>query len=251
MFDDRSQASYDKSHGYGPGIYSRKRSSSREDRFPKRGRDSRHYKREDSRGDPYKLDYLVNLKQFQEYFMRNSKNQADEEEMLKRFQVYKENFTRKQNEKFFLKAKDSEWFREKYHPEESLKTKLKVKRAGKSQEFETALKNGEYDCVSFEAKDSSSSSMMIDKQIDLSLNKCLFLTKVADYLKREELEQVLKGTPGFKELVLSDPRIEKNMARSGWAYFEDSIKLEDVCKQLDHFKVILNSKPRLELTLFM
>jgi HEPN domain-containing protein len=238
MYDDRSQDKM--GWGLGPGLYSRKRSSSREDRNPKR-RDHRNYRREDSRGDPYKLDYLVNLKQFQEYFMRNS-TKTDEEEMLKRFQVYKENFTRKQNEKFFLKFKDSEWFREKYHPDESHKKKLCEKRGAKSKEFEVALKNGEYDSISFEANES---------RIDLSLKKCLYLTRVPDYLKREELEQVLKETSGFKELVLSDPRIDKNMARSGWVYFEDGVELEDVCKQLDNFKVILIVKVRWGIILFV
>lgn len=225
MFDERSH--HDK-----PGFYSRKRSSSREDRFSKRPRDNRNsFKSQDSRGDPYKLDYLVSLKQFQEYFLRNSRKETDEQEMLKRFHIYKENFTRKQNEKFFLKSKDSEWFREKYHPEESLKKKLGEKRALYSLEFEIALKNGEYDSVSFEYKEPVG--------IQLPGKKCLFITKIPDYVKRIELEEVLKEKSGFKELVLSDPRTDKNMTRVGWIYFEDGVELEEVCKQLDNFKVII------------
>lgn len=222
MFDE-------KSHHDRPGYYSRKRSSSREDRFSKRPRDNRNNFKHDSRGDPYKLDYLVNLKQFQDYFLRNSRNETDEEEMLKRFQVYKENFTRKQNEKFFLKSKDSEWFREKYHPEESRKKEIAAKRMVSSMEFDLLLKNGEYDSVSFESQHGSS--------IQLPLKQSLFITKIPDYIKRIELEDVLKQKAGFKELVLSDPRIEKNMTRVGWVYFEDGVDLEDICKQLDNFKV--------------
>lgn len=206
-----------------PGHYSRKRSSSKEDRFSKRPRDNRNSY---NRGDPYKLDYLVNLKQFQEYFLRNSRKETDEEEMLKRFQVYKENFTRKQNEKFFLKFKDSEWFRNKYHPDECLKKDF---RANLSREFEIALKNGEYDSVSFEANASG--------VVQLPLKKSLFITKIPDYVKISELEEVLKQKSGFKELVLSDPRIDKSMTRVGWVYFEEEVDLEQVCKELDNFKV--------------
>ena len=250
MYDDRSQ----------PGFYSRKRASSREDRFNKRPRDDRRgsggfkrkFQEDDSRGDPYKLDYLVSLKQFQEYFLRNSRSKVEvgDEELLKRFNVYKENFTRKQHEKFFLKFKDSEWFREKYHPEECLARKQEIKdlRANFSQEFEISLKNGEFDSIIFEAKEPIKDSTnetdnagLIDKSIDLSLGskKLLFITKIPDFVKRIELEEILRQKMDFERLILSDPKIEKNMTRSGWILLDSGVDLEEMCKLVDNTKVCL------------
>ena len=68
--------------------------------------------------DPYKLDYLVSQSQFAEYFResnrrsnhRGRQQELTDDELERRFEVYKENFVRKQTEKFFQKHKNSEWY---------------------------------------------------------------------------------------------------------------------------------------------
>ena len=74
-----------------------------------RGRDDGHRRPT----DPYDLDYLVSSSQFADYLRRGNRSRAEsmgEDELERRYEVYRDNFTRKQNDKFFQKHKDDEWY---------------------------------------------------------------------------------------------------------------------------------------------
>jgi len=59
--------------------------------------------------DPNKLDTLVTFKYFSDYYHQKEKN-MDDEELSRRYTIYKENFTHKQSQKFFEAHKDEEWY---------------------------------------------------------------------------------------------------------------------------------------------
>ena len=101
-------------NGVGDGYNKR----SRENDYSRRGgyrRDERdYYSREnDSYGsnilDPFKVDFLVSFSQFCDHLSRRGSRHISQEDSEKRYETYKENFTKKQYEKFFNKYKNSEW----------------------------------------------------------------------------------------------------------------------------------------------
>jgi hypothetical protein len=66
--------------------------------------------------DPYKSDVLFSYPQFSDYLKeshrrgsRQSRSELNLEDIQRKYDAYKENFTKKQYEKFFQKNKDSEW----------------------------------------------------------------------------------------------------------------------------------------------
>lgn len=64
-------------------------------------------------------------------FLLNTDDNVDETESVKRYNQYKLDFRRQQLQDFFLQHKDQEWFRSKYHPDDT---------AGKRAESLAALK---------------------------------------------------------------------------------------------------------------
>ncbi|KAJ3035350.1 hypothetical protein HDV00_004050 [Rhizophlyctis rosea] len=108
--------------------------------------------------DPANLDHLVPEIQFHEWLRQEDRNRRrgdpamSDEEMNRRYQIYKENWSRKQQEKFFAEKMGEEWFREKYHPVDSAKLKEEVnrRRVELLAKFTTDLNTGKFDNVNFD-----------------------------------------------------------------------------------------------------
>ncbi|KAJ8328867.1 hypothetical protein QVD99_004602 [Batrachochytrium dendrobatidis] len=112
----------------------------------------------DSRPDPSKLDYVVPYSHFAE-FTRGVYNRTHgrgapltQEDLDLKYDEYKEAFARKHNDKLFKTHKDDEWFREKYHPVESLVFKADVykRRAELQSRFAVMLSEGKFDLLCFD-----------------------------------------------------------------------------------------------------
>ncbi|KAJ3158093.1 hypothetical protein HDU86_003045 [Geranomyces michiganensis] len=116
------------------------------DRYEPRKSDRRPQKPED-------VDYLLTLSAFVDMTRKSARGaNISQDELERRFEIYKENFTHKQLVKFFDQEKDSEWFREKYHPDDSkpLKLQTKERRQWMLEKFAAQLESGKFDKVCFD-----------------------------------------------------------------------------------------------------
>merc|ERR1711915_765479 len=73
-------------------------------------------------------------------FMQTQDDQISDEEAIKKYAEYKLEFKRQQLNEFFVTHKEEEWFKQKYHPEDSVKRKAELlamltKRVELFQEF--------------------------------------------------------------------------------------------------------------------
>jgi len=121
-------------YGGGGGGYDREMDREYERPPPPRNSGSRHKpKDEDLEGfQPAMMSFKA--------FMQTQDDSISDEEGIKKYAEYKLEFKRQQLNEFFVSHKDEEWFKQKYHPEDSnnRKTELKnmlLKRLDVFQEF--------------------------------------------------------------------------------------------------------------------
>ncbi|KAJ3176671.1 hypothetical protein HK101_010391, partial [Irineochytrium annulatum] len=111
--------------------------------------------------DPLNLDYLMPYRQFVEFQKMKSRGERtgrgaaadmDEEELRKKYQTYKEAFQGKVLTTFFEEHKESEWFREKYHPVDCVPLKQEVNSRKRAffPKFMDDLNAGKLDDISFD-----------------------------------------------------------------------------------------------------
>ncbi|KND02501.1 uncharacterized protein SPPG_02960 [Spizellomyces punctatus DAOM BR117] len=216
--------------------------------------------------DPMKLDYLVSREAFadfarQEFRKKNGRHATmSQEELERRYEIYKENFTNKQHQKFFSTEKNNEWFREKYHPVESrpLKEETNKRRHELLAKFQTELGEGKYDDVNYDQPAAASGGDdAVDKQEDEDVKPikaeeeqpeetlvpvgkktsepvyALFIKTVPPSMKRQKIVELVQKVEGFKYLVLSDPKPDKSMHRLGWIVFEDGTDMMKAFNELN------------------
>merc|ERR1712083_361796 len=73
-------------------------------------------------------------------FLQTQDDQISDEDAIKKYAEYKLEFKRQQLNEFFVTHKDEEWFKQKYHPDDSVKRKdelrdMQKKRVEVFQEF--------------------------------------------------------------------------------------------------------------------
>ncbi|TPX60142.1 hypothetical protein PhCBS80983_g02000 [Powellomyces hirtus] len=241
--------------------------------------DGRKGDRHSRQVDPMDMDYILTIQAFgeitrEQHRKKGGRSTMSNEEIERRFEIYKENFTHKQLQKYFSQEKESEWFREKYHPEDSkpLKEETHNRRREIMAKFAQKLAEGKYDAICYdekadggvppESKDemktgeekapavSEEDTMATDEAIvDLELPPkpavsseevyALFIRTVLSKWSRKTLTDVCASIEGFKYLVLSDPRAPSGN-RLGWVIFEDGTdmaKAQEALngKQIDNF----------------
>ncbi|KAJ3165723.1 hypothetical protein HDU88_003916 [Geranomyces variabilis] len=116
------------------------------DRYEPRKNDRRPQKPED-------VDYLLTLSAFVDMTRKSARGaNISQDELERRFEIYKENFMHKQLVKYFEQEKESEWFREKYHPDDSkpLKMQTRERRQWMLEKFAVQLESGKFDKVCFD-----------------------------------------------------------------------------------------------------
>ncbi|KAI8987865.1 arsenite-resistance protein 2-domain-containing protein, partial [Mycotypha africana] len=196
--------------------------------------------------DPLQLDYQVSFKQFAEYMKRTSNNQRiDDEELQKRFAVYREKFAARQLTTFFNANKEKEWFQEKYHPTLSIPRQEDVKmlRRRYLQEFLVELEKGEFDNVNFDKKDEADTDdnkMNVDsaaEDANAEYESRLVIKTVPPTIARKKIKEMCCKVEGFDYLALSEPSPNKKFHRVGWIQFKEGTDMKKVFEQLDGQKV--------------
>ena len=59
-------------------------------------------------------------------FLQTQDDQISDEEAIKKYAEYKLEFKRQQLNEFFVTHKEEEWFKQKYHPEDSVKRRAEL-----------------------------------------------------------------------------------------------------------------------------
>ncbi|XP_046429120.1 serrate RNA effector molecule homolog isoform X1 [Neodiprion fabricii] len=97
-------------------------------------------------------------------FLGTQEDSITDEEAIKRYNEYKLEFRRQQLNEFFVAHKDEEWFKIKYHPEESVKRKDEQISALKKrvEVFLEMLRLGEIDKVSVDADQADALLHLLD-----------------------------------------------------------------------------------------
>ncbi|KHJ41686.1 Arsenite-resistance protein 2 [Trichuris suis] len=110
--------------------FSRDRSDFQDRRHDFGDRDDSTYDtsiRREEQNDNASISPMMTFKQF----LSSQDDYITDEEAMKKYQEYKLDYRKQQLHAFFLAHKDQEWFRMKYHPEDSLKKRNEQKAATK------------------------------------------------------------------------------------------------------------------------
>merc|ERR1712228_1042435 len=107
--------------GYGGGGY-----DDYDDRYYDRSPPpQRHYNRPSKPKDEDLEGFQPAMMSFKS-FLQTQDDQISDEEAIKKYAEYKMEFKRQQLNEFFVTHKEEEWFRQKYHPEDSVKRKAEL-----------------------------------------------------------------------------------------------------------------------------
>ncbi|KAJ3198278.1 hypothetical protein HDU67_003532, partial [Dinochytrium kinnereticum] len=193
----------------------------------------------------------------------------------RRYQTYKDQYQVKVLNAFLNEHKGEEWFREKYHPIDSLPLREEIAKRKKTvyPSFLESLNAGKLDDITFDeiinsaapqetnAADAMDATAEIDeatepKKEDTGLPvpalqqmpvvspfvsqfklSALFLKAVPPNIKRQQLVEVCQKVEGFTYLAISDPRPDKKFYRIGWIVFEEGTNLEKAMEELNQKKI--------------
>merc|ERR1712083_1293382 len=80
-------------------------------------------------------------------FLQTQDDQISDEDAIKKYADYKLEFKRQQLNEFFVTHKDEEWFKQKYHPDESVKRKgeLRAMLQKRVEVFQELVSQGQMD----------------------------------------------------------------------------------------------------------
>ncbi|XP_071960055.1 serrate RNA effector molecule homolog isoform X2 [Antedon mediterranea] len=65
----------------------------------------------------------------------------------------------------------------------------------------------------------------------------LFMRSLSVMIAKTEIVQICKKYPGFIRVALADPQPDKNFMRYGWATFDRSVNIKDICWNLSSIRV--------------
>lgn len=205
--------------------------------------------------DPAKLDFLLNFREFAEYIEVSDGFKRSEDELSKRYTIYKENLVAKQAQSFFETHKEIEWFREKYHPVESkpIRQETLERRRVLLTEFMARMEEGKLDGVDFDeipeienasnAQEISSPDASDDtplfrlwKEMNPDrLKRTIFIKTISPTLARQKVLDMCKNALGdrFDYLSLSDPNPLKKFYRHGWIVCREGTDMEKAFKDVE------------------
>ncbi|XP_064185075.1 serrate RNA effector molecule homolog [Anguilla rostrata] len=106
------------------------------------------------------------MKTFKE-FLLSLDDSVDETEAVKRYNDYKLDFRRQQMQDFFLAHKDEEWFRSKYHPDESGQRKAEAHAAlqNRLSVYMFLMDNGWFDSISLDIERAAAIIKVLDAAV--------------------------------------------------------------------------------------
>ncbi|KAI9202777.1 uncharacterized protein BJ171DRAFT_166970 [Polychytrium aggregatum] len=232
------------------------------------------------RVDPAKLDHLVNFKFFADYHrsqyrQENGGREMDEDELSKRYSIYKENFTHKQLSTFFEKHRDEEWFREKYHPVDSLplKKEINTRKRELYEKYVALLEAGTLDTINYDeiikegddpkedkaGEEADEAAGDEDKRDEDKRDESpvptkptpsvqtypsirdkapsLLIKTVPPSIKRSSLVEACSEVPGFQYIALGEPNPLRKFHRIGWVIFKDGTDIEAAFEKLSGLRI--------------
>ncbi|XP_061658996.1 serrate RNA effector molecule homolog isoform X1 [Syngnathoides biaculeatus] len=147
------------------------------------------------------------LKSFKE-FLISLDDSVDETEAVKRYNDYKMDFRRQQMQDFFLAHKDEEWFRSKYHPEESGRLKSEALRALKNRlnVFMFLMENGWFDNLSLDIEQTPAIIKVLDAAVIKMEGGTDHDLRVLELPSEEEEEEKEKSASGGAEPPKNEQR---------------------------------------------
>ncbi|KAG5460228.1 MAG: hypothetical protein BJ554DRAFT_7748, partial [Olpidium bornovanus] len=203
------------------------------------------------------LDYLLSYKEFSHYLEVMDGFVRPEEEMSRRYTIYKENFFAKEAKKFFDEHKAEEWFKDKYHPidHRPFRAETFSRRHKLLPEFLRVLEQGTIDGISFDERTPAKD----DKRKDLGLHndevtaaenplnwmteelskRTLFIKTVPLSVSRKHIEEEVTRELGDRldYISFSDPNPQKRFFRQAWIVVKDVTMMDDSYRTLEGMKV--------------
>ena len=196
-------------------------------------------------------------------FLSTQDDSITDEEAAQKYTEYKLEFRRQHLNEFFSNHKESEWFREKYHPLERNKKKEEIqKRVKKRLEVYQELdKSGLLELnlnsenenklvkllntVVIKLEGGNEKDLKVleddfvedDKVQELHKTSSVFLKSLQPKITHTELEAVCKRYPGYMRLSISDPDPTKKWSRKGWVTFERKSKIKEICFTLNNVRI--------------
>ncbi|CAG9818764.1 unnamed protein product [Phaedon cochleariae] len=161
-------------------------------------------------------------------FLATQDDNISDSEAIEKYNDYKLEFQRQQLNEFFVAHKDDEWFRMKYHPEESVKRKNEQTAALKRrvEVFVELLKSGKIDNVSV---DGSRTNDLL-KLLDTVVIKLEGGTEEDLALLEQEYEEMEKK---YQELKAKEVEADKAKEKEIVAKKEDQEEKQDSQKKDD------------------
>merc|ERR1711894_485900 len=141
-------------------------------------------------------------------FLGTQDDTISDEEAIKKYAEYKLEFKRQQLNEFFVSHKDEEWFKLKYHPEDSAKRKEDQKAALKCrvEVFSKFLKQNKFDKVAVDNDQSDSIVKLLDSVVILLEGGTDFDLQVLERTDDDEKEKSVDKEE--KPFVLGDDKTE-------------------------------------------
>ena len=205
-------------------------------------------------------------------FLSTQSDDITDEEAAFKYSEYKLEFRRQQLNEFFSCHKEAEWFRRKYHPEESSKRAeelldrvrkrleifVELDREGRLDVSlqtdnehallrllntvviklegggEQHLKILDMDSAALAAKEEENDQEAVK---ELHLTSSVFLPLLSPQVTHSELEEVCRKFPGYLRLSLSQPDQTKKWSRRAWVTFERKAKIKELCLRLNHVRL--------------
>ena len=197
-------------------------------------------------------------------FLSTQDDSITDEEAAFKYTEYKLEFRRQHLNEFFSNHKDSEWFREKYHPIDMKNKKEEIqKRVKKRLEVYQEIDNkGLLDEMHLNSENENKLVKLLntvvikleggtekelkvlnddyeedEKVQELHKTSSVFLKSLQPKITHSELEAVCKRYPGYMRLSLSDPDPTKKWSRKGWITFERKSKIKEICFNLNNVRI--------------
>ncbi|KAJ3108590.1 hypothetical protein HDU96_007479 [Phlyctochytrium bullatum] len=202
--------------------------------------------------DPLELDYQLSFRQFVDFAKQKhrdsrSRDSLDDDEIRRRYQTYRDKYQVKILSAFVDEHKGSEWFREKYHPIESLPLKEEIASRKKTfyPKFIEELNLGKLDEITFDEIVTSSEPADEAKETKPAVD-AMETTEGGEEAKKEEgaaptpsgATQTPTACPAISPLNLNAlfvKSIPVNVKRH---------QILEMCKKVEGFLYLVVSDPR-------
>jgi len=220
-----------------------------------RERDERKRKRR-VEGDESRLDELDTFPVMMSFkaFLETQDDYITDEEALLKYGEYKLEFKRQKLNEFFVSHKGQEWFRVKYHPQDSASRQQRERDGIKRRcdIFQELSGKGFLEGLSCDQEKESEIVKLLDsvvilleggnyediKDLDLEQNNnnnvkhkasSIFIKNIHPTVTRENVLEVVNKYPGFLRLAISEADHKNNFNRRAWVTFERNAKIREIC----------------------